>query len=292
MSVLSDEAIKQLVASNNMIVPFEILSLQGASYDMRLGELIVAAGVPKHISRQHGGHTLAPGDFVVVTTLESLRLPINIIGHNGIMSSWARRGLVSLFSPQIDPGFEGQLEVPIFNAGDDDVILLPGDEIFTIEFVAMAKSASFGWADRHGVKNPPTQPLPPKVVRPNLSSISNLYATQQTVGANISDIKEEIANVSARVNIELSQLGSKVDRLQTNFDALERIVNAGRASKSLWITWISVVVAIFSLVIAFLAYFYPPSDGPRTDPQSSTSRTVDSGPFPSPSFSVPPSTFK
>ena len=150
MSILADTQIEDLVQRDLLISPFDRSALQGASYDCRLGELFIFGGRPRKIGSGDPGLALEPGSFVLVTTLESLKLPLNLIGRSGITSLWARQGLVCLFSPQIDPGFEGVLEVPLFNGGDAQVHLIPGQRFFTIEFDRMERDASFAWVDRNG----------------------------------------------------------------------------------------------------------------------------------------------
>jgi hypothetical protein len=121
----------------------------------------------------------------LLSTYEKLNIPLNIIGHNGIMSKWAKRGLVSLFSPQIDPGFKGMLIVPVFNAGDSDVSINLNEAIFTVEFTKITTSARQGWSARHGEQNTIKDLASPLINRPNLSDISrveqelNRYADTQ-----------------------------------------------------------------------------------------------------------------
>lgn len=259
VSVLSDGEIRDLVHKTGLITPFREEALQGASYDMALGELMVIGGVPGKVARDNGGHELEPGSFVLVTTHERLRLPGDIIGHNGIMSPWARRGLVSLFSPQIDPGFEGVLEVPIFNAGDAGVRLLPGDQIFTVEFVRMSKQASYLWVERWGPKNPPSFPLPPKASRPNLIDVSELRNDQRESVVRMDGIEAKIANVQGSVSALEVEIRSYVHELRTNLNALERIVGGTTARRSLvatrWNLWVAMVAAALAVVAILLPIF-------------------------------------
>lgn len=113
MTVLVDHEIAELVGTDELIERFERSSLEGASYDMRLGKHYVRAGQVLLLTEQTPTLVIQPGDFVTLSSLEHINMPLNLVGHNGIMSPWAKRGLVSLFSPQIDPGFSGILIVPV-----------------------------------------------------------------------------------------------------------------------------------------------------------------------------------
>jgi dCTP deaminase len=133
--VLGDSDIRSLAQEAGLISEFEEASLQGASYDLRLGSEYFMGGAHLTLTKEQPSCLLAPGEFAILTSLERLKLPDTLVGHAGLGSPWAQRGLVSLFSPQIDPGFEGLIVVPLFNAGNSPVTLKLGEPMFTAEFV-------------------------------------------------------------------------------------------------------------------------------------------------------------
>jgi deoxycytidine triphosphate deaminase len=220
MSVLVDSEIKNLSTSpDSLIAPFEFSLLQGASYDLRLGEQIAQNGKIEILELKSPTLKIVPGEFVILSTHEKLNIPLNIIGHNGIMSKWAKRGLVSLFSPQIDPGFKGMLIVPVFNAGDSDVSISLHEPIFTVEFVKTTISASKGWSESHGEQNTIKELASPIINRPSLSDISS--------------IKEELK----QSNLKILELQHSQDILRNSFDNLYK-------KNSLSIAKIAIVVTL------------------------------------------------
>jgi deoxycytidine triphosphate deaminase len=148
-TVLNDTEIRRLVAQRSMIGDFDEALLQGASYDLRLGPEYSTGGRFDVLSDHKRGCTLEPGQFVLLTSWEQLALPVDVVARAGLVSRRAQQGLISLFSPQIDPGFIGLIVVPLFNAGNDSVTLKLGEPIFTVEFVRMLAPASFAWSQRH-----------------------------------------------------------------------------------------------------------------------------------------------
>jgi deoxycytidine triphosphate deaminase len=170
-AVLTDNEIRRLVDHQAMIEPFEEGSLQGASYDLRMGPKCSTGGLPKTLTPMDPGHQLQPGGFILLLSMEYLKVPIDVVGHTGLISRWAQKGLVSLFSPQIDPGFEGHIIVPLFNAGNDPVTLQYGETMFTVEFVRTTGPASVSWADSHS----PIRTIPPRsgltLARPDLTDV-------------------------------------------------------------------------------------------------------------------------
>ena len=59
---------------------------------------------------------LTPGDFTLVTTIEHVKLPNDIMGQIVEKSTWARQGL-SLFNTVFDPGWEGYPTLELANLG-------------------------------------------------------------------------------------------------------------------------------------------------------------------------------
>lgn len=257
MSVLSNRDIQRMVdrtaaLGQPLIAPFDVHALEGASYDMRLGALMVVGGKPRTL-QTNDSHTLEPGDFVVLTTLERLWLPTGLVGHNGIMSPWARAGLVSLFSPQIDPGFVGPLEVPVFNAGDAPIILIPGHRMFTVELVRMSSLASVAWVDKHGPNMPPNYPLPPSALRPNLRDVQDLrndHDSLQSSHANlrlkVGSVRSELDKHLAIINARLDTLG-ELDRRRTGYKGLTVVK---------WQLVIAVVAVVVAAAIFFAGIWY------------------------------------
>jgi dCTP deaminase len=230
MSVLTDLDILELVNTTQLIVGFEKASLEGASYDLRLGHQYVKHGTIETLTDEHPTLVVAPGDFLVLRTLEELNLPLNIIGHNGIMSPWAKRGLVSLFSPQIDPGFEGFLVVPIFNAGDSSISVNYKQKIFTVEFVKTTRDASYSWSARHGRQDRLEVPIAPSQSGSHLPAIAAL--------------RKEMASMAEQ--IKLMELGH--GKIGTQFDLIQDRMRDVRERRNLRIGKWTLIVALVTLL--------------------------------------------
>ena len=197
MTVLSDTEIKRCVEASQLISPFETGLLQGASYDMRLGKQYVKDGQSHSLEHGRRSIELAPGEFALISTLEILKLPLNIVGRNGLMSPWARRGLVSIFSPQIDPGFEGVLFVPVFNAGDSPISITHEEPFCTVEFVLTTRPATFSWAERHGKQATISSRTPtPTVSRPNSVELTDLQQKHSGINAKVASLEANITKLT------------------------------------------------------------------------------------------------
>lgn len=78
---------------------------------------------------------ILPNEYVLVSTLESVKIPNDLIAVLYPRSSTNRRGLAVDLSGIVDAGYEGQLIVPIRNnTGHQAIRLYPGERICQLTF--------------------------------------------------------------------------------------------------------------------------------------------------------------
>lgn len=78
--------------------------------------------------------TLHPRHFVLGSSLEYFRLPLNVSGYVVSRSSWGRVGLVVATAIGIHPGFFGVLCLELSNSGEVPISLYPGLTIAQVFF--------------------------------------------------------------------------------------------------------------------------------------------------------------
>lgn len=217
MTVIFDKEIKRRILDENLIQKFSYDNIWGASYDMRLGYECAKDGAVVDL-KNNKIPSIMPGEFVLLTTHESLNLPLNMVGRNGIMSKWAKRGLVSLFSPQIDPGFKGILVVPVFNAGDQEVLLKHMEKVFTVEFdVDPHAQASFGWSEKMGTQD-----------RLSADHVQMLKVSMSHT-KDVASIKNRIESLQALANSAEAfskEAKNKVSEIEKQFDSFRKEIDA------------------------------------------------------------------
>jgi dCTP deaminase len=69
---------------------------------------------------------LHPGQFVLGSTLEFIRMPSHMVGQVLGRSSWARVGLIVATAVVVHPGFGGVLTLELVNMGNVPMKLRPG----------------------------------------------------------------------------------------------------------------------------------------------------------------------
>jgi dCTP deaminase len=144
LGLLADIDIKQALKEGEVSIEnFDESSLSPASYDMRLGSQAFKSSPPEKIDVSAKGIlVIEPGQFVMFTTYESIKLSTKMAGHLGMRSHYTRKGLVALLGPQLDPGFEGKVSANVYNVGTRDIVVPYKEPIITIELYKLDAPAS------------------------------------------------------------------------------------------------------------------------------------------------------
>ncbi|PVX31976.1 dCTP deaminase [Pasteurella langaaensis DSM 22999] len=96
---------------------------------------------------------LHPGALALATTLESVKLPANIIGWLDGRSSLARLGLmVHVTAHRIDPGWEGKIVLEFYNSGKLPLALRPNMIIGALSFEVLSGPAARPYNARQDAK--------------------------------------------------------------------------------------------------------------------------------------------
>ncbi len=168
--ILSDKDIKRFVKEGKIIIePFEERNVGPCSIDVRLGHTfrIFKHGSNTHIDpskpidpseyteeiKVKDKYVIHPGDFVLGTTLERVKLPPDIVGMLEGRSSWGRLGIIiHSTAGYIDSGFEGTITLEISNIGKMPVALKPGMRIGQIAFHLLSSPSEVPYNIRPGSK--------------------------------------------------------------------------------------------------------------------------------------------
>ena len=103
------------------------------------------AGVDLRIDRDL---SLLPHTNTLVASLERVELSNSLLGILHVRSSLAREGLFASLA-LVDPGFQGQLTVSLYNAGDRRVNLKRGERFIQLSLFRLSKPASREYRGRY-----------------------------------------------------------------------------------------------------------------------------------------------
>ncbi len=151
--ILSDGTIREMLADGRLTVtPVEDNQIQPASVDIRLGNTFsIVEDSSKGIIRLDektnyktmtaDSYLLLPGQFVLATTMEYIRLPDNLTAFVEGRSSLGRMGLFIQNAGWVDPGFAGEITLELFNANRCAIELTTGRRVGQLVFALMDKNA-------------------------------------------------------------------------------------------------------------------------------------------------------
>jgi dCTP deaminase len=114
--------------------------LHQSSYDLRLGPeiYIVADPSPKFLITVQPYFSIPPGQFAILTTLEMIVIPDDLMALISIRSKFKFQGLVNISGFHVDPSFKGRLRFGVQNVGPTDIHLKLETPLFTIFFAELS----------------------------------------------------------------------------------------------------------------------------------------------------------
>jgi dCTP deaminase len=159
--ILSDRSIRAEVEAGRIVVePFDPTMIQPSSIDVRLDDRFLVfrnhtravIDVKEDLTdltelvraTDDQPFLLHPGEFVLGSTSERVRLPDDIVGRIEGKSSLGRLGLlIHTTAGFVDAGFEGYLTLELSNVATLPITLYPGMKIGQISFLRMDSPAEF-----------------------------------------------------------------------------------------------------------------------------------------------------
>ena len=151
--ILSDSTLRDLLASGELVVePIDNGQIQPASIDLRLSdhflkvdenrlEVIRLDAEVEYVELTQEQIVIPPHSFLLATTRERIRLPDDVTAFVEGRSSIGRIGLFIQNAGWVDPGFEGNLTLELYNANRLPIRLQTGRRICQLVFARMDRAA-------------------------------------------------------------------------------------------------------------------------------------------------------
>jgi dCTP deaminase len=152
IGTLSDDDIKLLCDQGTLIErDYSPERVKQACYELRCGN--VYYDLNQQNRRQTVGESehilLKPKQTLVVITLESLRLPPDVLGRILTKGMLFSIGVLPV-NTYADPGFSGRLGIVMHNLSNSYIRICPGDPIAKIEFSHLEHPVSQPYEGQHG----------------------------------------------------------------------------------------------------------------------------------------------
>ena len=141
-----------LVEGTLSFTPLDKEQVQPASVDIRLGDtfsivedlstgIITLKDEVRYKTINTDTYILLPGQFVLATTMEYVSLPDNLTAFVEGRSSLGRLGLFIQNAGWVDPGFQGEITLELFNANRCAIELKAGRRVGQLVFAEMDDTA-------------------------------------------------------------------------------------------------------------------------------------------------------
>ncbi|MGO8709359.1 MAG: dCTP deaminase domain-containing protein [Terracidiphilus sp.] len=142
--MMSDLEIRDAVAKHEIVLnPLDESRIEPASYDARVGIWAFASSLREKLNLgERGMLVVEPGEFAVLECRERVELDNRTAAQLGLRSEYARRGLLMLSGPQIDPGFKGMIVVRVVNLAPKPIALPFEAPFLTLQFFRLASAVS------------------------------------------------------------------------------------------------------------------------------------------------------
>jgi dCTP deaminase len=139
--VLTGNEIRKLIEKKELqIEPFEEEIVRENGLDLRIGEeyaiyafnnqvidvceLTSSNHLFSKVQAKDGRIAIPPNKFALLTTLEYVKFPRNVVGLCNLRSTLARYGL-TIPPTIVDAGFEGNLTIEVVNSSNNYIVLRP-----------------------------------------------------------------------------------------------------------------------------------------------------------------------
>jgi deoxycytidine triphosphate deaminase len=162
-ALLNSAHIQDYVHVTGMIAPFDPSDLKPASYAFRLrGTCVRYEGDMKIVDEVGDGkpYRLPKNSIAFVTVGPRLTLPDYIAARFNLRIDLVYRGLLLGTGPLIDPGWFGDLSIPLHNLTDQDYMLTGGERLIWMEFTKTSPIPGSRYAPRQFSMSQPSDFIP------------------------------------------------------------------------------------------------------------------------------------
>ncbi|KPK91425.1 hypothetical protein AMJ80_07320, partial [bacterium SM23_31] len=151
--------------------------------------------------KEKGYISLEPGDFGVVTVLEEIRMGLQYSARFGLLSKYAKKGLIATTEPQIDPGYHGRLIVGITNLTPKPVSLPYKDDFISVEFHRLEEPAKKPYSGQYQDKLELGAEEIEFIIESEGMALSEVLTTMRSLSENVGKLASEVKMIKWLVPI-------------------------------------------------------------------------------------------
>jgi dCTP deaminase len=253
----STQTLKARIPAQSIITPYDPGRVTHAAYEMGVGEeAFVTSNASDKTQLASGGKVvIPPGQFGLLTTQETLRVPADVLALISIRASIKFQGLVNVSGFHVDPGYEGALKFAVYNAGSQPIVLDQKQRVFMIWF-----------ADLDGSD---TDPYQAKIAPPVIITAADVSRIQGDV-ASPAMLKKQLDELKVDLDKRFHTMQGDIDK---KFHTTEQL----RLNHK-WVLGTLVTIAIAILIALWRSSLNPSPEATTPAGQQQTTPTVPAVP--------------
>ena len=144
-ALLNSSDIHAYATKTGMIAPYDGKYLKSSSYEVQIGNEIIYwddNGEKNHLQISEGEKIiLKPNSLMFFKTRQIFRLPDYIAVRFNLRITNVHRGLLLGTGPLVDPGFEGQILIPLHNLTTNSYTFKAGESLIWVEFTKVSPNS-------------------------------------------------------------------------------------------------------------------------------------------------------
>lgn len=186
MAFWSSQTLRARLPAEQMVEPYDQNRVVHSAYELGVGGEAFVTSNPSDKTQVPAGTKIVipPGQFGLLVTRETVRVPTNVIAFISIRAGIKFQGLVNVSGFHVDPGYQGQLKFAVYNAGSRTIVLDLEQRVFMIWFADLDHADDNPYPDR-----PPAQNA---ISADDVSRIHGEVASPAVLKKQIDELKAEL----------------------------------------------------------------------------------------------------
>lgn len=242
--ILSGDTIKDLIKKGYIFDEkgdfFDEKYLTPAGYEVMIDPTYIGVNGQwldeEDIGMNDGKIELGPHKYAIVRTKYKLLLPSDICAHVGIRFKYISRGLIGMYGPQIDPGYNDYFYALVYNNSDHSIFINLNDPFFKIEFCKTDRDTG---AERRDYNKNPGKYL-------DLTKIDPFRRTMEDI-KKIINRTDELDRKIDEIEKSLNQTVSEIRIIKDNVEDIEK-----GYQPIIWFGYFIVFSTIFGVIYSAL----------------------------------------
>jgi dCTP deaminase len=186
MAFWSSQTLRARIPAEQIVEPYAEGRVVHSAYEMGVGGEAFVTSNPSDKTQVPAGNKIVipPGQFGLLVTRETVRVPSNAIAFISIRAGIKFQGLVNVSGFHVDPGYRGQLKFAVYNAGSRTFVLDQDQRVFMIWFADLDHPDDDPYPDR---------PLPATVITADdVARIQGQVASPAELKKQLDELKVEM----------------------------------------------------------------------------------------------------